>query len=47
MNEAQGGEHRQAARAFAEGVIRLVELIVQPGAHGTSCGRVRKHPTAT
>ena len=28
------GEHRQAARAFAQAVIRSVELIVQPDARG-------------
>ena len=30
---ADRGEYRQAAGAFAEGVIRSVELIVQPDAH--------------
>ena len=34
---ADRGEHRQAAGAIAEAVIRSVELIVQPDAHDVVC----------
>jgi hypothetical protein len=37
-----GSEHRQAAGAFAEAVIRSVELIVQPDADDKSCRSWKK-----
>jgi len=41
---ADRGEYRQAAGAFAEAVIRSVELIVQPDAHDVVCNRPRGLP---
>jgi hypothetical protein len=38
---ADRGEYRQAAGAFAEAVIRSVELIVQPDAHDLDEGKWR------
>jgi hypothetical protein len=39
---ADRGEYCQAAGAFAEAVIRSVELIVQPDAHDESCRSWKK-----